>query len=142
MAISTYKTFLMYKKSTSETYEKLVDIKDYPDLVSSKETIDVTTLSDPIRRQIFGIESSDTKTFNCNYDKADYQKIKALEGTIQHLAVWFGGTDVPGAQATPTGDQGKFSFDGYVSIRLTGGGANDSVGMAVDVVADTSMEFA
>lgn len=131
----------MYKPSSSETYEKLVDITDFPDIVNAKETIDVTTLSDPIRRQIFGIESSDTKTFNCNYDKADYQKIKALEGTIQHLAVWFGGTDVEGGQATPTGDQGKFSFDGYVTARLTGGGVNSAVGMAVDIVADTSVKF-
>ena len=30
MAISTYKVFLM--KKTGTTYEKLVDIKDYPDL--------------------------------------------------------------------------------------------------------------
>ena len=31
MATSSYKSFLMYKKS-GETYEKLVDIKDYPDI--------------------------------------------------------------------------------------------------------------
>lgn len=32
MAISTYKTFLMYKASGGSTYSKLIDIKDFPDL--------------------------------------------------------------------------------------------------------------
>ena len=31
-AISSYKVFLMYKKASGSTYEKLVDIKSYPDL--------------------------------------------------------------------------------------------------------------
>lgn len=32
MAISSYKTYLMYKASDSGTYTKLIDIKDFPDL--------------------------------------------------------------------------------------------------------------
>jgi hypothetical protein len=31
MAISTYKAFLM-KKGTGDAYEKLIDIKEFPDL--------------------------------------------------------------------------------------------------------------
>ena len=40
MAISTYKVFLM-KKGTS-TYEKLVDIKDFPDLGGAPEMLETT----------------------------------------------------------------------------------------------------
>ena len=43
MATSSYKSFLMYKKSGA-TYEKLVDIKDYPDIGGSPETLETTTL--------------------------------------------------------------------------------------------------
>lgn len=37
MAISTFKTFLMHKKEAS-TYEKLVDITEFPDLGSDPGT--------------------------------------------------------------------------------------------------------
>ena len=47
MAISTYKVFLMKKKTTpEETYEKLVDIKEFPDLGGEPEMLETTTLSD------------------------------------------------------------------------------------------------
>lgn len=32
MAISTYKVFLMKKDDSEDTYSKLVDIKEFPDL--------------------------------------------------------------------------------------------------------------
>lgn len=45
----TYKTFLMYKPAgASSSWTKLIDIKDTPDgIISQKEMVDVTTLSDP-----------------------------------------------------------------------------------------------
>ena len=47
MAISTYKVFLMKKKTTpEETHEKLVDIKEFPDLGGEPEMLETTTLSD------------------------------------------------------------------------------------------------
>lgn len=49
MATITYKSFLMYKAATQgATWEKLIDIKDIPDgIISQKEQVEVTTLSDP-----------------------------------------------------------------------------------------------
>ena len=35
IAISTYQTYLMVKTTTSGSYEKVVDIKDYPDMIGS-----------------------------------------------------------------------------------------------------------
>lgn len=32
-AYSTYQTYLMYRTSTSGTYSKVIDIKDYPDML-------------------------------------------------------------------------------------------------------------
>ena len=40
MAISTYKVFLMHKASGSDSYEKLIDIKDYTDLGGAPEMLD------------------------------------------------------------------------------------------------------
>lgn len=109
MAISTYKSFLMTKKTS--TWEKLVDIKSFPDLGGSPELLETTTLSDGMTTNIMGIQSLDALEFECNYTLADYTKLKELEGTTGSYAVWLGGTEASGT-ATPTGSDGKFEFDG------------------------------
>ena len=37
--ISTYQTYLMYRTTTSGTYDKLIDITSFPDLIPPKERI-------------------------------------------------------------------------------------------------------
>lgn len=48
--ISTYKTYLMYRTTTSGSYAKVIDITSFPDLIGTPERIDITTLSDAQRR--------------------------------------------------------------------------------------------
>lgn len=135
MAISTYKVFLM-KKGTGDTYAKLADIKDYPDLGGEKEMLETTTLSDPVQTHTPGIEQADRKQFTLNYDEDDYDTLKALETANEpvDLSVWFGGTDAAdGGAATPTGDKGKYNFSGYPSVYLTGKGVNEVVEMVFGV---------
>lgn len=134
MAISTYKVFLM--KKDAETYGKLVDIKDFPDLGGSPEMLETTTLSDKMQTYIPGIQSLDALEFNANYTKEDFAKLKALEGQELDLAVWFGGNEANGT-LTPTGDDGKFNFKGYVSVFVVGGGTNEVIGMTVAVAPST-----
>ncbi len=136
MAISTYKVFLMKKGDTA--YEKLVDIKDFPDLGGSPEMLETTTLSDKMQTYIPGIQSLDALEFNANYTKEDYAKLKALEGQELDLSVWFGGTETKGT-LTPNGSDGKFNFKGYVSVFVVGGGTNEVVGMTVAVAPSTSI---
>ena len=38
---------------------------------------------------------------------------------------------------TPTGTDGKFSFDGQLSVRVTGGGVNEVRGMAITIAPST-----
>ena len=134
MAISTYKVFLMKKET--DAYKKLVDIKDFPDLGGSPEMLETTTLSDKMQTYIPGIQSLDALEFNANYTKEEFTKIKALEGQELELAVWFGGNESSGT-LTPTGDDGKFNFKGYVSVFVVGGGTNEVVGMTVAVAPST-----
>ena len=94
MAISTYKVFLM--KKTSDTWSKLIDIKDFPDLGGSPELLETTTLSDKMQTYIPGIQSLDALEFTANYTKEDYSTLKALEGVENDYAVWFGGTESSG----------------------------------------------
>lgn len=135
MAISTYKVFLM-KKGTGETYAKLVDIKDYPDLGGSPEMLETTTLSDKMQTFIEGIQQLDALEFTANYTKSDYETLKALEGTQTNFAVWFGATESQGV-LTPSGSDGKFSFMGTLSVFVNGGGVNEVVDMTITIAPST-----
>ena len=134
MAISTYKSFLMYKKSS--TWEKLIDIKSFPDLGGAPELLETTTLSDSMTTNLMGIQSLDALEFECNYTLEDYTKLKAMEGTVADFAVWLGGTETGGV-ATPTGADGKFAFKGQLSVYVNGGGVNEVVNMTVSIAAST-----
>lgn len=135
MAISTYKVFLM-KKGTGDTYAKLVDIKDYPDLGGSPEMLETTTLSDKMQTFIEGIQQLDALEFTANYTKNDYETLKALEGTQTDFAVWFGATESQGV-LTPSGSDGKFSFKGTLSVFVNGGGVNEVVDMTITIAPST-----
>ena len=134
MAVSTYKSFLMVK--TASTWEKLIDIKSYPDLGGAPELLETTTLSDSMTTNIMGIQSLDALEFECNYTLADYTKLKEMEGEDKEFAVWLGGTEA-GGKVTPDGSDGKFEFNGQLSVYVNGGGVNEVRNMTVSIAAST-----
>ncbi len=134
MAISTYKIFLMMQEATD--YKKLVDIKDFPDLGGAPEMLETTTLSDKMQTYIPGIQSLDALEFTANYTKSDFDKLKALEGQTKKFAVWMGATENAGV-LTPTGSDGKFEFDGQLSVFPVGGGVNEVVDMTITIAPST-----
>lgn len=136
MAISTYKIFLMQSADGKSTWEKLIDIKDFPDLGGTPEMLETTTLSDGMQTYIPGIQSLDALEFTANYNLEDYKKLKQMKGTEKHLAVWFGGTE-SGDTVTPTGSDGKFKFKGQLSVYPVGGGVNEVVDMKITIAPST-----
>lgn len=137
MAISTYKVFLMHY--TSSSYTKLVDIKSFPDLGGAPEMLETTTLSDNMQTYIAGIQSLDALEFEANYTKEDYTTLKALEGKTEKYAVWFGGTE-SGGVLTPSGTDGKFEFEGQLSVYAAGGGVNEVVNMNISIAPSTPIK--
>lgn len=138
MAISTYKIFLMQKNE--DAWEKLIDIKEFPDLGGIPEMLETTTLSDKMQTYIPGIQSIDALEFTSNYTLADYKKLKALEGQDKEYAVWFGGTEA-GDTVTPTGSDGKFKFNGQLSVFPVGGGVNEVVDMTITIAPSTPISM-
>ena len=132
MAISTYGISLMYKKAEGSTYEKLIDIKDFPDLGGAPEMLETTTLSDNMQTYIPGIQSLDALEFTANYTLADFKKIKEMEGKDTAFAVWFGAE----------GTNGKFEFNGQISAFPVGGGVNEVVGMTISIAPSTPITLA
>jgi len=128
---STIGTYLM-KGTGSGTlsYTKLCDIKDYPDLIGAPEALETTTLSDTARTYIQGLKNNEQLTFTANYTENNFNTLNALSG-VQHLAVDFG-TD---------GADGRFTFDGYVSVSIVGHGINEVREMSIVITPTTVITF-
>ena len=134
-ATSTYMTFLMHKKG--ETYEKLIDITEFPDMGSEPEMLETTTLSHRMKTFTLGVQGNEGLNFSTNYDYEGYLALKKLERKTEGYAVWFGGTEQADGSVTPTGSEGKFSFDGQLSVYVKGGGVNEVRGMGITIAPST-----
>ena len=134
-ATSTYMTFLMHKKG--ETYEKLIDITEFPDMGSEPEMLETTTLSHRMKTFTLGVQGNEGLNFSTNYDHEGYLALKELERKTEGYAVWFGGTEQADGSVTPTGSEGKFSFDGQLSVYVKGGGVNEVRGMGITIAPST-----
>lgn len=140
MARNTYQTYLMHS-TTGSTYTKLIDIKSFPNLGGAPEAIETTTLSDPMQTFIAGIQSlGGALEFPANYNLDDLIRLKVLEGKTERYAVWFGGTRSGGIEI-PSGDEGKFEFEGQLSVFPTGGGVNEPVELTVSITPSTPIEL-
>lgn len=134
--ISTYQTYLMVKTTTAGSYEKVVDITSFPDLQPPNERIDITTLSDAMRKYIKGIGDTSEQNYGANYTPENFEAVKDLEDHQYDYALWFGATGTPGEEV-PDGHNGKFEWTGDVSVGLNGGNVNEAVGMTITCVPST-----
>ena len=126
----THYTFLMVNEATGSTanWTKVVDIKDYPELMPASEALENTTLSLAARSYEPGIKGgSDAKEFTANYTVANVTRLQGLKGTQKQYAVWFGGTapSAVGEAATPTGSDGKIEFEGTLDFGIVSKGINE-----------------
>lgn len=137
-AITSYKSFLMYKYGGNWT--KLVDVKEIPDLGSAPEMLDATTQSDGQRVFKPGIQENEALTFTANYTLAEFNMLKALEGTNTQFAVWYGGTeDAMTGDVTPTGENGKFEFWGDLRVTKSGSGVNAIHDMSITIAPSSAI---
>lgn len=143
MATITYMSFLMHGTGTGTlTWADLCPIKDYPDFMNDVNAIDITDLQQNMHTYIMGLkDTGGDMAFTANYDKTNFTTVKALEGTEQNLAIWFGGTEASDGTVTPTGSDGKWTFKGYVSVGIVGKGADEAREMQIHVTPTTVMAF-
>ena len=127
MPLSTYGVSLKWGTS-AEAAEKVVDIKDFPDMISDPEMLEVTTLSDSQVTNIPGIKGSDLLTFTCNYTSADFAKVKEQEGTELFYVLSFS-------------DGSSFTWKGQHTCGLPGKGVNEVVEFTINIAASSPVEF-
>lgn len=137
MATNTSNTFLM-RSTDGTSYAKLVDIKEFPDLLPAPDTLETTTLSDLAKTYIADImDSGGAMEFPCNYDYETMQTLKGYEGTSAYYAVWFGATSA----GVPDGSLGKFSWQGDIFTSVTGAGTSAVREMVVNCYPATEIDF-
>ena len=122
MAISTYKSYLMHK--VSEKWEKLIDIKSFPDLGGAPELLETTTLSDDARTYIPGIrETSESFDFTANYDSEVFATLNGLDGS-QKWSLTFS-------------DGSGYTWKGSVSVSVNEGSVDAVLEMTISVTPST-----
>lgn len=137
-AITSYKSFLMHKYGGN--WVKLVDIKSFPDMGGDPEMLDATTQSDGARVYKPGIQETEALAFTSNYNLAEYNKLKALEGSNEDYALWLGGDKDPlTGEVTPTGVDGKFEFSGDLRVKKSGADVNVIQDMTITIAPSTEI---
>lgn len=160
MATLTAGTFLMTGGDATNAYKKLVDISEYPDLGSSVDTQDVTTLSDACHKYIDALpDPGGAIEFNGFLNKDDYDAVQAIAGVEQNIVIAFGGTPtaadatvlepdtikgLPGGALTITPKTGStaatflaISCKGKIRVRLTGAGSDAARPVTYTVIPTT-----
>lgn len=128
MAINTYGISLKWGES-AEAAAKVVDIKDFPDLIGEVEMLETTTLSDAQVTNIPGIKGSDMLTFTCNYTSADFAKVEADASKPLFYVLEFS-------------DGSSFSWQGQHTCGLPGKGVNEVVEFTINIAASSAVTFA
>lgn len=127
MAINTYGVSLEWGTS-ADNVAKVIDIKDFPDLIGDPEMLETTTLSDAQVTNIPGIKGSDMLTFTYNFTKEDFAKVEADANKPLHYALKFS-------------DGSKFTWEGQHTSGLPGKGVNEVIEATVNIAASTAVTF-
>lgn len=84
-------------------------VKSMGEITEKTSKVEVTTLADKGRRYINGIkEYGDEISYTCNYEKAEFKKVRALaDGETHQVEITYS-------------DGLKITFNAYVSVTLNG----------------------
>ena len=134
-ASSTVHTYLFMKLSNS--YSKLVDIKDYPAMGGSPEKIETTTLSQEVSTFVNGVQALDSFVFLANYDPENYKMLSGdgVKNSVLTYVLAFG------KSGDTYGTLGSFEWDGQLSVWVEGGGVNAVREMRISISATSEVEF-
>lgn len=127
MAISTYLATLKWGAS-ADSVAKVIDIKEFPDLMGEPNMLETTTMSDAAQTFIPGIKSMDSMSFTYNYDSATFAKVKADEGKSMYYVLEFS-------------DGSSFSWQGSHVATMAGAGVDEVVNAGISIAPSTEVTF-
>ena len=127
MAISTVGVELKWGTSAADV-AKVVDIKDFSDLIGDPEMLETTTLIDEMQTNIFGVKSADTLTFTCNFTSADFAAVNDDANKPLFYELSFS-------------DGSKFTWQGQHTCGLPGKGVNEVIDFTINCAASSVVQF-
>lgn len=131
MAINTSNTILKYAETKEGTFEKLIDITNYPDLGGVPNKLDTTDLTQTkFKTSILGLQEIPDLSFESNYTLENYKKVQGLEGKTLWYQLEFG----------ENGKYGKFQWSGDISVYVSGAGVDEVRKMMTTLSAETPIE--
>lgn len=128
--ITTIRAYLMMEGDSDDAFEKLCDIRSFPEIGGEPNMIDTTTMSDDEETAVEGIKKRPgASNFDARFTKDMWKKIKDLEGQTKKFQLWFGAT----AEGEPDGHLCKFGGAGTANVRLKSG--------AIDSIVEASVSL-
>lgn len=128
MAISTIGVELRWGES-ADSVAKVIDIKDFPDLLGESEMLETTTLKDEAQTFIPGVKSGSSLVFTYNYSKEDFTKVEADANTPLFYELSFS-------------DGSVFKWEGQHTSGLGGKSVNEVIEATVICAPKTAVTFA
>lgn len=125
MAISTYQCQLKWGTSESQL-AKVIDIKDFPDLMGEPNLLETTTLSDGAQTFIPGIKSSELMAFTFNLDKTTLSSVQTDSNKELFYSLEFS-------------DGMAFTWKGQHTVSVPGKGVDEVVEGVINVVPSTEI---
>ena len=127
MAISTYLATLKWGE-TADAVAKVIDIKEFPDLMGEPNMLETTTMSDSAQTFIPGIKQMDSMAFTYNYTKADFTAVNADAEKPLYYTLEFS-------------DGSKFAWQGQHTCGLPGKGVNEVIEFTINIAASSPVDF-
>lgn len=121
MAMSALNTVFKYGSTSPD---KEVVIKDVPQIMAKRSSLETTTLKDDARTYIQGIrETAESFDFTANYDATVFGELNEVEG-VQKCAVIYG-------------DGSGYTFDAYISAAVNEAAVDAVLEMTVSATPTT-----
>lgn len=125
---------LGYKASGSAEYTELAGLKEIPEIGSTPEKVENTTLKDKVKKYEMGIGDPGEMVYKFKYDNTSadspYRKFREMEAS--------GGTyDFQETDADGT----KIQFSAQVSTKRTGGGVNGVIEFNVTMALQSELDI-
>lgn len=115
--------------TTGSDFTVLTNLQEIPEIGNGeKEMIDVTVLSDDVKKSIAGLgDSSQTLAFKFLYEKAQFQTLMAMDSSMKWKV-----TMPDGVAAT---------FDGTPAVKFDSASPNNALTYTLSVGVESKIEF-
>ena len=133
MAISVNQTKISYKGGSVTTFTEIKYLMEIPELGSTPEKIDVTTLSDTVKKYIPGIKDYGDLVFKFLYDNSATGNFRLLEGLDKD------GISADFQIEYPDGT--THEFKAIPSVKLDAGAINGALTFSVTMLLQSDIEI-